>query len=185
MVTAALFVVPMMWLKRMLMVIAPATFDVVTGDSGSYHFTWVPIAVTLGAMAAIPLMLMLLFRVVPILSIDEIEEIDEEEEKQSAAAAAAFLRTQQEETAVEDRSDAGPERVGGRPRDAAGRGGRAAARCVLWAFRRRSRDARRGRRPRRHHASYHRPPGGPLRAAPVQLTAKLTDATGSPWPRPR
>jgi Ni/Fe-hydrogenase subunit HybB-like protein len=94
MVVASTLVVPMMWLKRMLMVIAPANFDVMTGASGSYHFTWVPIAVTLAAMAAIPLMLMLLFRVVPLLSIDEIEEIDEAEEMNNAAAAEAFLRAQ-------------------------------------------------------------------------------------------
>jgi hypothetical protein len=42
-------------------------------------------------------MLMLLFRVVPLLSIDEIEEIDEMEEMDNAAAAAAYLRTQPSE----------------------------------------------------------------------------------------
>jgi Ni/Fe-hydrogenase subunit HybB-like protein len=102
MVIASTLVVPMMWLKRMLMVIAPANFDVVTGTSGNYHFTWIPIAVTLAAMAAVPLMLMLLFRVVPLLSIDEIEEIDEMEEMANAAAAAAYLRTQPSEPAAHD-----------------------------------------------------------------------------------
>ena len=102
MVVASTLVVPMMWLKRMLMVIAPANFDVMTGTSGNYHFTWVPIAVTLAAMAAIPLMLMLLFRVVPLLSIDEIEEIDEAEEMANAAAAAAFLRGQPSEPPARD-----------------------------------------------------------------------------------
>jgi Ni/Fe-hydrogenase subunit HybB-like protein len=92
MVVAACFIVPMMWLKRLLMVIAPANFDVVTGTSGDYHFTWIPIAITLAALAAVPLMLMLLFRVVPLLSIDEIEEIDEHEELKNAAAADAYLR---------------------------------------------------------------------------------------------
>jgi len=77
MVVAASLVVPMMWLKRMLMVNAPANYDTVTGLFGDYNFTWVPITVTLAAMAAIPLLLMLLFRVVPLLSIDEIDEIDE------------------------------------------------------------------------------------------------------------
>ena len=76
MVIAATLVVPMMWLKRILMVVGPATYDTVTGTFGSYHFTWVPVAITLAATAAIPLLLMLLFRVVPLLSIDEIEEID-------------------------------------------------------------------------------------------------------------
>jgi len=77
MVTAAIFVVPMMWLKRILMVTAPGAYDTVTGAFGAYHFTWIPIAITVAATAAIPLLLMVLFRVVPLLSIDEIEEIDE------------------------------------------------------------------------------------------------------------
>jgi Ni/Fe-hydrogenase subunit HybB-like protein len=77
MVLAASLVVPMMWLKRFLLVVGPATYDTVTRTFGSYHFTWVPIAITLAAAAAVPLLLMLLFRVVPLLSIDEIAEIHE------------------------------------------------------------------------------------------------------------
>jgi len=77
MVLAASLVVPMMWLKRFLLVVGPATYDTMTRTFGTYHFTWVPIAITLAAAAAVPLMLMLLFRVVPLLSIDEIEEIQD------------------------------------------------------------------------------------------------------------
>src|SRR5450756_130075 len=62
MVTAAILVVPMMWLKRILMVVAPATYDTVTGVFGRYHFTWVPVAITLAATAAIPLLLMQRYR---------------------------------------------------------------------------------------------------------------------------
>jgi len=80
MVIAAILVVPMMWLKRILMVVGPATYDTMTGIFGRYHFTWVPVAITLAATAAIPLLLMLLFRVVPLLSIDEIEEIEQMQE---------------------------------------------------------------------------------------------------------
>jgi Ni/Fe-hydrogenase subunit HybB-like protein len=80
MVIASTLVVPMMWLKRLLMVVGPATYDTVTGTFGTYHFTWVSIAITLAATAAVPLLLMLLFRVVPLLSIDEIDEIEEIEE---------------------------------------------------------------------------------------------------------
>jgi len=76
MVIAATLVLPMMWLKRVLLVVGPATYDTVLRTFGTYHFTWVPIAITLAAAAAVPLLLMLLFRVVPLLSIDEIEEID-------------------------------------------------------------------------------------------------------------
>ncbi len=77
MVVAAAFVVPAMWLKRMIMVTGPATYDRITSAFGAYHFTWVFISITLAATAAIPLLLMLLFRVVPLLAIDEIEEIGE------------------------------------------------------------------------------------------------------------
>ena len=78
-ILAAALVVPMMWVKRMLMVVGPSTYDTMTGSFGRYHFTWVPVSITLAATAAIPLLLMLLFRVVPILSIHEIEEIQEAE----------------------------------------------------------------------------------------------------------
>ena len=80
MVIAACLVLPMMWLKRVLLVVGPATYDTITRTFGTYHFTWVPIAITLAATAAVPLLLMLLFRVVPLLSIDEIEEIEEMQE---------------------------------------------------------------------------------------------------------
>jgi len=93
MVVAATLVVPMMWLKRMLMVNAPANYDTVTGLFGDYHFTWIPVAVTLAALAAIPLLLMLLFRVVPLLSIDEIEEIDEIEKGRSGEMDGAATAT--------------------------------------------------------------------------------------------
>lgn len=78
MVTAAAIVIPMMWIKRLLLVIGPANYDTITGAFGSYRFTWVSIAITMAAAAAVPLLLMLLFRVIPLLSIDEIEEIREE-----------------------------------------------------------------------------------------------------------
>ena len=74
MVVAAALVVPAMWLKRMIMVTGPATYDRITSAFGAYHFTWTYISITLAATAAIPLLLMLLFRAVPLLSIDEIEE---------------------------------------------------------------------------------------------------------------
>ena len=84
MVIAATLVLPMMWLKRILLVVGPATYDTITHTFGTYHFTWVPIAITLAAAAAVPLLLMLLFRVVPLLSIDEMEEIDEMEKTLTA-----------------------------------------------------------------------------------------------------
>ena len=75
MVTAAAFVVPAMWLKRMIMVADPATYDRITGTFGTYHFTWISVSITLAGLAAIPLLLMLLFRILPLLPVDEIEEL--------------------------------------------------------------------------------------------------------------
>ena len=77
MVIASALVAPAMWVKRMLMVVDPSTYNNVSGTFSSYHFTWVSITITLAAVAAVPLLLMLLFRIVPLLSIDEIEEMDE------------------------------------------------------------------------------------------------------------
>jgi hypothetical protein len=100
MVIAAILVVPMMWLKRILMVVGPTTYDTVTGAFGRYHFTWVPVAITLAATAAIPLLLMLLFRVVPLLSIDEIEEMQEIDEMEKTVT--AHPRTELSEPAGHD-----------------------------------------------------------------------------------
>src|SRR5262249_40192354 len=86
MVTAAAFVVPAMWLKRMIMVTGPATYDRITSAFGAYHFTWTYISMTLAATAAVPLLLMLLFRIVPLLSIDEIEQTEGIQETVPATA---------------------------------------------------------------------------------------------------
>lgn len=80
MVIASVLVVIAMWLKRLVMVIETAHYDQLTNSfKNYYHFTWVPIAITLSAVAAIPLLLMLLFRIFPILAINEIQEIAAEE----------------------------------------------------------------------------------------------------------
>ncbi|MGE5292608.1 MAG: NrfD/PsrC family molybdoenzyme membrane anchor subunit [Micromonosporaceae bacterium] len=98
MVIAAAFVVPAMWLKRMIMVADPATYDRVTGTFGTYHFTWISISITLAGLAAIPLLLMLLFRIVPLLPVDEIEEI---EGRQEATPASSYRAGQQPPAAQE------------------------------------------------------------------------------------
>ncbi len=75
-VTASILVVSAMWLKRVLIVVGTAAYDHLTDTFGAYYrFTWVAIAVTLAGVAAIPLLLMLLFRIVPLLAIDEIQEL--------------------------------------------------------------------------------------------------------------
>ena len=184
MIIASLLVVPMMWLKRMLMVVAPANFDTMTGAFGDYNFTWVPIAVTLAALAAVPLMLMLLFRVVPLLSIDEIEEIDEHEELANAAAAAAYLRAEHHQpSAPSESTGKDPELVGvtGKAHRRSGAAGGATivalVVALLGAF-------SVGAAPSAEAASV---PTGPKvtitgiqAGAAVQLTAKVTDAAGAP-----
>ncbi len=67
-VIAAALAVAGMWLKRFLIVVPPLA------GSSSYTPTWVEAAVTLGAIAAIPLLLMIIFRFVPVFSIWEMEE---------------------------------------------------------------------------------------------------------------
>ncbi len=74
-VGAAALVDASLWLKRIIMVVAPANYERVNGLFGAYHFTWISISVTLAGVAAIPLLLLLLFRVVPILPVTEMEEI--------------------------------------------------------------------------------------------------------------
>ena len=85
---AATLVVISLWVKRLVIVIPPATqplvnsplskFGVLLGNWGTYHFTWVPISITVAATAAIPLLLLILFRFVPVLPIREMEELGEE-----------------------------------------------------------------------------------------------------------
>jgi hypothetical protein len=177
MVVASTFVLPMMWLKRMLMVIAPSTFDVVDGTSGSYHFTWVSIAITLGAMAAIPLMLMVLFRIVPILSIDEIEEIEEAEREHAAAAAAAYLLTRQGETAVEEPALV---RSAGTATRVAGVAGALLLAVLLGVFGVGARTPAEAAAPSGATTIVlvaHQAAG---EGAPVRLTAKVTDGAGRP-----
>ena len=79
MVLASVLVVFAMWIKRMLMIVETSGYDRLSMSFGGFfHFTWVSIAVTLAGTAAIPLLLMLLFRAVPLLAIDEIQELSGE-----------------------------------------------------------------------------------------------------------
>jgi Ni/Fe-hydrogenase subunit HybB-like protein len=97
-VVASGLVVFAMWVKRLVIVIPPATEPLVrsplgaggvlAGNWGTYHFTWVPISITVAATAAIPLALLLLFRFVPILPIAEMEELGAEEPAQTSMAPA-------------------------------------------------------------------------------------------------
>ncbi|MCL4423618.1 MAG: polysulfide reductase NrfD [Actinobacteria bacterium] len=95
-VVASGLVVFAMWVKRLVIVIPPATEPLVrsplsaggvlAGNWGTYHFTWVPISITVAATAAIPLLLLVLFRFVPILPIAEMEELAGPEERAESVA---------------------------------------------------------------------------------------------------
>lgn len=86
-VAAAGCVVAALWLKRLIMVVGPASYDMMTGAFGSYHVTWVSASITLGEMAAIPLLLLLVFRVVPILPVTDIEQLASEARSRTAVPA--------------------------------------------------------------------------------------------------
>jgi molybdopterin-containing oxidoreductase family membrane subunit len=78
-VIAATCVVAALWLKRMLIVLPAVAHPLISGAWGSFQVTWVAIGITVGAAAAIPLLLMLFFKFFPILAIDEMEEVASEE----------------------------------------------------------------------------------------------------------
>ncbi|WP_088286000.1 NrfD/PsrC family molybdoenzyme membrane anchor subunit [Kineosporia sp. A_224] len=112
---AALLVLVAMWTKRVTMVVETSAYDRLTNSFGHlFGFTWVSVSVTLGGVAAVALLLMLLFRLVPVLAVTEIQELDDEA---PATGRAAPERTAPERTAPERTA---PERTGGR---AAGRAG--------------------------------------------------------------
>lgn len=73
---AAVLVVGSMYLKRFLMIVPPQTRALIGDLQGSYVPSWVEMTVTAGAVAAVPLLLMGIFRWVPVLAIHEIEEIE-------------------------------------------------------------------------------------------------------------
>lgn len=78
-VIASVLVVVGMWLKRYLIVVPSMAAPMMPIEFGAYWPSRVEIAITLAAVAAIPLMLMLFFRIFPILSIYEMEEVSEHE----------------------------------------------------------------------------------------------------------
>jgi molybdopterin-containing oxidoreductase family membrane subunit len=84
-VVASTLVVIAMWLKRFLIVVPSMAAPMMPIGWGAYWPSRVEIAITLAAAAAVPLMLMLFFRIFPILSIYEMEEIAEQEHERETA----------------------------------------------------------------------------------------------------
>ncbi len=85
-VLAALLVVAGMWLKRFLIVVPGMAEPLMPWDWGVYHPSWVEISITIGTAAAIPLMLMLFFHFVPVMSVHEMEEVESESSREPGAA---------------------------------------------------------------------------------------------------
>jgi molybdopterin-containing oxidoreductase family membrane subunit len=73
---ASMLVIAGMWLKRFLIVVPGMAGPIMPWEWGRYAPTWVEIAITLGAAAAIPLMLIVFFRFFPVMSVHEFEEVE-------------------------------------------------------------------------------------------------------------
>jgi molybdopterin-containing oxidoreductase family membrane subunit len=103
-VVASALVVGSMWLKRMLIILPPATAPLIpqaeAGVWGAFHPTWVSVGVTIGAAAAIPLLLMLLFKFIPILAIHEMATIEAEFSRATPVHDGAAARPQGEGAAA-------------------------------------------------------------------------------------
>jgi molybdopterin-containing oxidoreductase family membrane subunit len=87
-VTASALVVVAMWLKRFLIVVPAMATPMMPTTFGVYWPSRVEIAITLAAAAAVPLILMLFFRLFPIISIYEMEELEHESSEEAALTGA-------------------------------------------------------------------------------------------------
>lgn len=74
-VAAAGLAVLGMWLKRMLITLPSATAPLIGEGFADVQLTWVPIVITVAATAAIPLGLLILFRFIPIMAVDEMRHL--------------------------------------------------------------------------------------------------------------
>jgi molybdopterin-containing oxidoreductase family membrane subunit len=72
-----------MWLKRILIVVPAVSNPLIAGAWGSFHPTWIAVAITVGAAAGVPLLLMFFFKFFPILAIYEMGELHAEEAQDS------------------------------------------------------------------------------------------------------
>jgi molybdopterin-containing oxidoreductase family membrane subunit len=85
---ASVAVVLAMWLKRFLIVVPGLAEPMMPTPLVIYWPSRVEIMITIGAVAAIPLLMMLFFRLFPIISIFEIEEVAEEDAERHATTTA-------------------------------------------------------------------------------------------------
>jgi len=76
---ASALVVAAMWAKRFLIIVPPLRQGLFGAISPGYYGNWVEWVISLGAAAAIPLFLMIIFRLFPVMPIYEMQEIAEEQ----------------------------------------------------------------------------------------------------------
>lgn len=92
---AAVLVVAGMWVKRFLIIVPPLRLQLFGTVAPRYTGDWVEWVITLGAAAAIPFFLMIMFRIFPVLPIYEMQEIAEEQsESESKALPAGSLEAE-------------------------------------------------------------------------------------------
>jgi molybdopterin-containing oxidoreductase family membrane subunit len=73
--SASALVVVGMWIKRLVIIIAPMEISLIGHEIVPYAPSWVELTITAAGAAAIPWLLMIVFRLVPVLPIHEIEEL--------------------------------------------------------------------------------------------------------------
>lgn len=76
---ASTLVIVTMFVKRYLITVPAQTQPLIGGATGQYTPSLVEMLVVIGAAAGIPLIVMILFRIVPVLSVYEITEIEQQE----------------------------------------------------------------------------------------------------------
>ena len=89
-VIASALVVSAMWLKRFLIIVPALRQALFPVPTQSYSGSFIEWAILIGALAAIPLILMLVFRVFPVMSIHEMEEVKAKESERQPELASGL-----------------------------------------------------------------------------------------------
>ena len=88
-----------LWLKRVLIVVAPLRVGLFPGATTLTYFpSWSEITITVAAFALIPLALMIIFRIFPIMSIYEVTEAAAESEESQGELVTSLKTEQIDET---------------------------------------------------------------------------------------
>jgi molybdopterin-containing oxidoreductase family membrane subunit len=82
---AAAAVIGTMYLKRFLIIVPPETQPSIGGATATYTPSWVELAIAAGGAAGIVLILLVIFRFVPVLAIHEIRELQDREQAHAMA----------------------------------------------------------------------------------------------------